>query len=133
MNPIVHFEMPAEDTKRMADFYTNAFGWGTQIMGEKMGNYVVVTTSENDDNGRPKMRGTINGGFYPVKKDDPPHYPSVVIAVEDIKESIKKVAEAGGKIIGEPVEIQSVGLYVSFIDTEGNRVSILQPSMINPE
>lgn len=133
MNPVVHFEMPAEDTKRMADFYTNAFGWGIQIMGEEMGNYVVVTTSENDDNGRPKMAGTINGGFYPVKKDDPPHYPSVVIAVEDIKESVKKVAEAGGKIIGEPVEIPSVGLYVSFIDTEGNRVSILQPSMIRPE
>ena len=133
MNPVVHFEMPAGDTKRMADFYTKAFGWGTQVMGEEMGNYVVVTTSENDESGRPKMAGTINGGFYPVKKDDPPHYPSVVIAVEDILESVKKVAEAGGKILGEPVEIPSVGLYVSFIDTEGNRVSILQPSMIKPE
>jgi uncharacterized protein len=133
MNPVVHFEMPAEDTKRMADFYIKAFGWGTQVMGEEMGNYVVVTTSENDDNGRPKMAGTINGGFYPVKKDDPPQYPSIVIAVEDIIESVKKIAEAGGKIIGEPVEIPSVGLYVSFIDTEGNRVSILQPSMVTPE
>ena len=72
MNPVVHFEMPAENTKRMADFYTKAFGWGTQVMGEEMGNYVVVTTSENGENGRPKMAGTINGGFYPVKKDDPP-------------------------------------------------------------
>ena len=62
----------------------------------------------------------------------PPHYPSVVIAIESIYESIKKVAEAGGKIIGKPVEIPSVGLYVSFIDTEGNRVTILQPSMIKP-
>jgi len=55
MNPVVHFEMPAENTKRMADFYTKAFGWGTQVMGEEMGNYVVVTTSENGENGRPKM------------------------------------------------------------------------------
>jgi predicted enzyme related to lactoylglutathione lyase len=133
MNPVVHFEMPAEDTKRMSDFYTNAFGWGTHVMGEEMGNYVVVTTSETDDTGRPKMAGTINGGFYPVKKDDPPHYPSIVIAVEDIIKSVKKVTEAGGKVIGDPVEIPKVGLYVSFIDTEGNRVSILQPSMIEPE
>jgi predicted enzyme related to lactoylglutathione lyase len=25
MNPVVHFEMPAEDRKRMADFYTKVF------------------------------------------------------------------------------------------------------------
>jgi uncharacterized protein len=133
MNPVVHFEMPAEDTNRMADFYTKAFGWQMQMLGEEMGNYVTVTTTEMDDHGRPKMTGTINGGFYPVKKDDPPHYPSLVIAVEEIREAIKKVGEAGGKIIGEPVEIPTIGLYISFIDTEGNRVSILQPSMIKNE
>lgn len=27
MNPVVHFEMPAEDKKRMSKFYTKAFGW----------------------------------------------------------------------------------------------------------
>ncbi len=30
MNPVVHFEMPAEDRKRMADFYAKVFGWKTQ-------------------------------------------------------------------------------------------------------
>ena len=133
INPVVHFEMPAENTQRMADFYTKVFGWETRAMGEEMGNYVVVTTSENGADGRPKNPGNINGGFYPVKKDDPPHYPSVVIAVEDINESIRNITKAGGKVLGEPVEIPTVGSYVSFIDTEGNRVSILQPSMINPE
>ncbi len=59
--------------------------------------------------------------------DKPAQYPSVVIAVEDIKEHMKKVEEAGGKVLGEPWDIPGVGLYVSFIDTEGNRVSMLQP------
>ena len=40
---------------------------------------------------------------------------------------MKKVAEAGGKVLGEPLEIPGVGQYVSFSDTEGNRVSMLQP------
>jgi uncharacterized protein len=31
MNPVVHFEMPAEEKSRMADFYTKAFGWKTQM------------------------------------------------------------------------------------------------------
>jgi len=31
-------------------------------------------------------------------------------------------------VLGEPMEIPGVGQYVSFMDTEGNRVSLLQPS-----
>jgi hypothetical protein len=129
MNPVVHFEMPAENSKRMADFYSNVFGWQTQIMGEEMGNYVVVTTSENDENGRPKMPGTINGGFYPKKEDGSVQHPSIVIAVDDIEESIKNVTKEKGKVLGNPVEIPGIGMYVSFVDTEGNLVSLLQPKM----
>ena len=129
MNPVVHFEMPAEDITRMAEFYSIVFGWQTQMLGDEMGNYVTVTTTENDQNGRPKMPGTINGGFYPKKDDMPAQYPSIVIAVENIKQSVKKVKEAGGKILDEPVEIPGVGVYISFFDTEGNRVSLLQPIM----
>ena len=129
MNPVVHFEMPADDRKRMADFYTNVFGWKAEFLGEDMGNYVVVTTSETDESKRPKMSGTINGGFYMKTKDMPAQYPSVVIAVDDIRESMKKVTQAGGKVLGEPMDIPGVGQYVSFFDTEGNRVSMLQPRM----
>jgi uncharacterized protein len=129
MNPVVHFEMPAEDRERMAGFYTKVFGWKTNLMGEEMGNYVTVTTSETDEKGRPKMPGTINGGFFPKRDDMPAQYPSIVIAVDDIKESIQKVTKAKGKVLGEPMEIPGVGTYVSFVDTEGNRVSLLQPLM----
>ena len=106
MNPVVHFEMPAEDRNRMASFYTKAFGWRTQMLGEDMGNYVIATTTELDENGLPKRPGAINGGFFQKTKDMPAQYPSVVIAVDDIKESMKKVMDAGGKVLGEPMEIQ---------------------------
>jgi hypothetical protein len=128
MNPVVHFEMPAEDRKRMADFYTNVFGWKAQMLGAEMGDYVLVTTSDVDENGRPKDAGMINGGFYPKRDDSNPH-PSVVIAVDDIKESMKEIVETGGQVIGEPVEIPGIGFYISFIDTENNRVGLLQPLM----
>ena len=126
MDPVVHFEMPAEDKKRMADFYTNVFGWKTQMLGSEMGDYVLATTTEPDETGRPKNPGAINGGFFSKSNDKPA--PSVVIAVEDIKEHMKEVEKAGGKVLGEPSDIPGVGLYVSFFDTEGNRVSMLQPS-----
>jgi predicted enzyme related to lactoylglutathione lyase len=129
MNPVIHFEMPAEDRKRMSNFYTNVFGWQTQQMGAEMGNYVLATTTESDENGRPKALGTINGGFYEKTSDPTSHAPSVVIGVGDINESMKKVTDAGGKILGEPMEIPGVGTWVSFHDTEGNRVSMMQPLM----
>lgn len=126
MNPVVHFEMPYDNRARMAKFYESAFGWQTRMLGEDMGNYVLATTTETGESG-PEKPGAINGGFYPKKPDFPAQYPSVVIAVDDIGESIKKVKGAGGKVLGEPMEIPGVGQYVSLIDTEGNRVSMLQP------
>jgi len=129
MNPVVHFEMPADDRKRMADFYSGVFGWKMQMLGEEMGNYVIANTGENDENGRPKMPGTINGGFFPRKADWPAQHPSVVIAVDDLQEAIIKISSAGGEVLGEPMEIPGIGFYVSFFDTEGNRVSLLKPFM----
>src|SRR5882724_7004468 len=100
-NPVVHFEMGYEDKDRMCQFYESVFGWQTQGMGADMGNYVVATTGESDPKtGRPLQPGTINGGFY-QKTDNPlSHAPSVVIAVDNIYESMKKVETEGGKILG---------------------------------
>jgi len=127
MNPVVHFEMAADDGKRMSEFYTNVFGWKTQQFGPEMGNYIVAQTTKTGEKGMVQTPGAINGGFYP-KLDDPTlNYPSVVISVGDIHKSIVKIKNSGGEVLGEPHEIPGIGIYVSFIDTEGNRCSILQP------
>jgi len=126
MNPVVHFEMPYDSRERMANFYESAFGWKTQMLGEDMGRYVLAKTTETDENG-PRKPGVINGGFFPRKPDWPAQYPSIVIAVDDIKKAATKVAEAGGRVLGDPMEVPGVGKYVSFTDTEGNRVSMLHP------
>lgn len=121
----------------MKKFYADAFGWKLQQLGPEMGGYVVAQTAETDEQGMVKTPGTINGGFY-QKTDDPvSHAPSVVIAVEDIHAAIEMVKKAGGQIQGsmdkdgnrtmEPTEIPGVGLWVSILDTESNRVSLMQP------
>ncbi len=126
MNPVVHFEMPYDDRMRMSRFYERAFGWQTQAFGAEMDHYVVATTTETSE-GRPTTPGTINGGFFPRKADWPAQQPSVVIAVLDLSKSIALVEQSGGTVLGTPMEIPGVGTYVSFTDTEGNRVSMLQP------
>jgi hypothetical protein len=59
MNPVVHFEMPYDDRVRMAKFYQSAFSWQTQMLGEDMGNYVIVTTTSTAEDG-PRETGAIN-------------------------------------------------------------------------
>ncbi|HEY2003539.1 MAG TPA: VOC family protein [Candidatus Saccharimonadia bacterium] len=135
-SPVVHFEMGYKDQGRMVKFYETAFGWKTEAMGTDMGNYVVVHTTETDKDGIVQTKGAINGGFY-QKTDDPlSQAPSVVVSVDDIHDAVKSVEAAGGKILGgldqkgehtmEPQMIPGVGLWISAMDTEGNRFSILQ-------
>lgn len=126
MNPVVHFELPYDERERIVGFYQAAFDWKLERLGAEMGNYVLATTVEED--ALPDQpRGAINGGFFPRDKDKPGQYPSVVIGVRDIAESMKRVAGAGGQVLGEPMDIPGVGKYVAFHDTEGNRLSMLQP------
>ena len=127
MDPVVHFEMPYDDAQRLQRFYQAAFGWNTQLMGEDMGSYVLATTTEAGPDGRPKTPGSINGGFFPRRKDWPAQVPSVVVAVQNIREAMARVTKAGGEVLGDPMEIPGVGQYVSFFDSERNRVSLLQP------
>lgn len=126
--PVVHFEMPAKDKTRVADFYAKVFGWQMQQMGPEMGNYLMAQTTETDENGMVKTPGAINGGFFEFKDEEGFNSPHVVISVEDITKSIEDVKSAGGEISGEIMDIPNVGKYISFKDTEGNRVGMLQPS-----
>jgi len=127
-SPVVHFEMPYKDAKRVGKFYEKAFGWGMSDAGASMGNYVLaITTAVDKKTQRPKNPGAINGGFYKKSKSANP-YPSFVISVPDVKKSMAIVKKAGGKILGKPQDIPGVGLWVVFTDTEGNKVSMLQPA-----
>lgn len=133
MNPVVHFEMPAKDNKRVSEFYTKVFGWNMQQFGEDMGNYILAHTTETDEKGMAKKPGAINGGFFKYEDKDGMNIPHLVIAVDNLEESMKMVKESGGKILGGSQgpdkidDIPGIGRYISFEDSEGNRVGMLQP------
>ncbi len=135
-NPVVHFEIPGEDMERMKSFYEKAFGWQMNQLGAEMGNYVVVHTTETDENNMVKTPGTINGGFYQKTADPKSQYPSIVISVPDIYAAMEQVKNAGGTVVGgghkagEPDDIPGVGMFISILDSEGNRVSLLQPKQM---
>ena len=127
MNPVVHFEMPYKNQKRLSKFYSNVFGWGMQYL-PKMGSYVLATTSPVDKNQMHLKKGAINGGFYPR---DPKYgtTPHLVISVDNLEKHMQIVKKAQGKVLGKPMDIPEIGKFVMFKDTEGNRVGMLQPLM----
>jgi predicted enzyme related to lactoylglutathione lyase len=86
----------------MRNFYESTFGWKTEQLGPEMGDYVLVETTETDKSRRPKTPGSINGGFYPKKEDWPAQYPSVVVAVDDIKASVERS-------LASPCKFQTTG------------------------
>jgi uncharacterized protein len=126
-SPVVHFEMPYKDASRVSKFYSSVFGWDMNDAGPNMGGYVVAHTTETDANQLVTTPGTINGGFYNITQTNYTA-PSVVVSVTDVMAMIEEVKKAGGKILGEPQDIPGIGLWVSFEDSEGNRVSMLQAS-----
>jgi predicted enzyme related to lactoylglutathione lyase len=122
-NRIVHFEIEATDQQRAKNFYAQAFGWEMQQMGEDMGNYVVVVT------GDPKEPGGINGGIFrsPTGVQKELNAFSCVVGVDNIDQAMAKVKSAGGELLGDKMDIPTIGTFIRCKDTEGNIFTMLQP------
>lgn len=124
-SPVVHFELPYKDAKRVNKFYEDAFGWDMKYFPE-MGNYVLAETAETDENNMVKTPGAINGGFFPAD----PSYGNghIVISVDDLEKYMEAIKNAGGKVKDDPKDIPGIGLFIMIEDTEGNEVGVLQPA-----
>jgi hypothetical protein len=129
MNRVVHFEIHAKDLDRTQKFYQEVFGWTITDMGPQMGNYRVVETGENTAG---SQWNGINGGITPrhgegPKGGEPVNAYVCTIEVENIDETLEKIAKAGGTIALEKMEVPGVGLLAYRKDPEGNIFGVLQP------
>jgi len=122
LDSIVHFEIPADNTKRASDFYSKAFGWMINPMPEM--DYIMVGTAESDENGMPKNPGSINGGM--AKRGGPVENIVVTIAVKDIDNTLRTIEKLGGKTVVGKTAIGDMGFTAYFKDSEGNTVGLFQ-------
>lgn len=125
MDPVVHFEMPAENKARVKKFYEEVFKWKMTQLGAEMGDYLLADTTPLDENKMHLNKGAINGGFF--QKGESGTVPHLVVSVDNLKQSMEVVNKSGGKVQGEPINIPGIGDFAMFTDTEGNRVGMLQP------
>ncbi len=116
MSRVVHFEIPAGDTKRAVAFYGKAFGWKFEKWPGPM-EYWLVSTGDAAAPG-------INGGLLPsgstVKST------TNTIQVDSVDAAAAAVKSAGGKQLSPKNAIPGVGYFAYCEDTEGNMFGVMQ-------
>lgn len=121
-DPVVHFEIPADDLDRARGFYAEAFGWTvTSYPGT---GYTLLTTAPAGDDGRPEEPGSINGGM--LQRQEPVTVPVITVGVEDIDSCLGTIEKLGGSILRAKWPVGNMGFAAYFSDTEGNVIGLWQ-------
>jgi hypothetical protein len=123
MDKVVHFEIPYDDKRRASEFYSKIFGW--QLMDVPEMDYTMVHAATTDENNMVAEKGAINGGLF--MRNDSAKQPVVVIGVQSIDDTIKKVIAAGGKVVTPKQRIPN-GSYARVTDCEGNVIGLADES-----
>ena len=123
MDKVVHFEIPYDNKDRAFKFYSGIFGWNLLDIPEMA--YTMVYAAETDENHMVTDKGAINGGMF--KRNDDAKNSILVIGVQSIDETIKKVIAAGGRVVTPKQPIPN-GSYARVADCEGNIIGLADSS-----
>ena len=111
-NPVVHWEIAANDPTKIRHFYSAMFDWNVQT--ENPG-YTQVDTG----NGGP------TGGIFPCPKGKL-GYVTFYVAVDDLEEYLAKAERLGGRKLLPPTPVPNMGTFAMFADPEGNCIGLFK-------
>jgi len=114
-NPVIHFEIPANDPGKLADFYKALFQWNFQKWEGAM-EYWMASGS--------KDAGGIDGGI--MKRQAPQQTALNYVLVPSVDDSFKQATGLGAKPIMPPSDIPNVGRFAVMLDPEGNPFGLWQ-------
>ena len=115
---IVHFEIAATDTERLAKFYETVFGWEFTKAPDPSMEYWLISTG-------PRGK-SVGGGMY--RKSDPKDGPRNYVNVDDIDAAITTFKAAGGKEVVGKMQVPDMGWSFIGADPEGNPIAMFQPA-----
>lgn len=125
MNRIVHFEIPAADLQRAADFYRKVFGWKIEKWPNGEQEYWAVMTAD-----RESSEPGINGGMVLRKAEVAPATGAnafvCTVQVEDYDETEQRIFDAGGRAAEQKTIVAGVAWQGYYLDTEGNTFGLHQ-------
>jgi predicted enzyme related to lactoylglutathione lyase len=117
----VWHEQVSPDPKQAQAFYTELFGWGTDVFKPREVDYTMISSG-----------GHNHGGFGKAMEGAPPPHWLSHVRVENLEETIEKAKSAGGKLAAGPFEMSEVGRVAIIGDPQGAFVSLYQPTTEAP-
>ena len=95
---VCHFEIPAEEPKRAAEFYRGLFDWDIRTWDspDNKVEIMMISTVPTDETGRPARPG-VNGMI--MKRQHPQQPFANYISVESVDEYGAKAEDLGGQVI----------------------------------
>ena len=115
MSRVIHFEIPAADPERLAEFYRRTFGWEITNWGGPVEYWLIATGPE----GEPGISGAI-------ARRDVREGTRNTISVASADEALGKVVAAGGKALSPKMAVPGVGYHALCQDPEGNVFGIME-------
>src|SRR5205085_3820302 len=117
----VWHEQVSADTKQAQDFYTQLFGWGTEVFKPGEIDYTMISSG-----------GQAHGGYGKALEGAPPPHWLSHVRVENVDETIEKAKGAGGKLAAGPLDMSEVGRMAIIGDPQGAYIAIYEPEGEGP-
>jgi hypothetical protein len=122
MDPVTHFEIPADDMERAKQFYQEAFGWQNMAPDGMEGEYEMALTAEFGDDMKPTEPGRIHGAFY--NREEPDAGTLITVEVDSMEDALGRIEDAGGEVVMPKQPVGEWGFYARFRDSEGNLMGL---------
>jgi hypothetical protein len=111
----VWHEQVSDDPRKAEGFYTELFGWGTEVFNAPGVDYTMISSG-----------GQTHGGFGKAQEGAPPPHWLSHLGVENVDETIEKAKGAGGTVVAGPFDMEDVGRMAILVDPQGAFVSAYQ-------
>jgi predicted enzyme related to lactoylglutathione lyase len=126
-NPVVHFEIYADEPESLAKFYGALFDWQIDKVDAAPGtDYRMVRTVETDDKGRPTgPTGGINGGI--LKR--PAGFTGTTVNYVDVPsldDALERAQKLGAKVSRGRSAVPGMGWFAILSDPQGNPLALWQ-------
>jgi uncharacterized protein len=117
----VWHEHVSPDPKRAQDFYTQLFGWDTEVFKPGELDYTMISSG-----------GQNHGGFGRALEGAPPPHWLSHVRVTNVDETIEQATAAGGKLAAGPFSMGEVGRIAIIADPQGAYISAYEPDEEGP-
>ena len=123
-NTVSHFEIYANDPRKLAEFYTKMFDWKATEMPQM--DYILIRSGETDEKGMLQQPGAINGGIARRPEGFGINGAVNYAMVDSIEDSIERALLLGARMTKGKTAVPGMGWFAMFIDPEANNFAVFK-------